>query len=261
MEHPAPHPTPTPKLVGSIWQGTSPQLAFIFGVIAGVAAATLVSIFILLPRASGATKKSAATTTPTNSSTTSQPSYGNVKVVGDDDYVRGSPNAKLTLIEYSDYECPFCKSFHPTMQQVMTDYKDQVAWVYRHFPLSFHANAAKEAEAGLCVGSLGDSNAFWDFTDKIFERTASNGTGFSLEQLPALAKEVGVNESKFKDCLDSGQMAARVQAETADGTNAGAGGTPTTFVVGRDGKTITVFPGALPYSQVKTELDRALASG
>ncbi len=249
----------TPKPTG-IWQGTSPQLAFIFGIIAGVAATTLVTIFLILP-GTAKTKTAATTTGATNTGgTTTAPAYGDVRAVSGDDNVRGDNNAKLTLVEYSDYECPFCKTFHPTMQRVLDEYNGQVAWVYRHFPLSFHANAAKEAEAALCINDLGGNDKFWEFTDAIFERTASNGTGFALDQLAPLAKELGVNEAKFTECLNSGQMAARVTADLADGQGAGASGTPTTFIVGSDGKTITAIPGALPYDQIKTQLDQILAS-
>jgi protein-disulfide isomerase len=241
----------------SIWQGTTPQLAFIFGLIAGVAATAVVTIFLVLPNA-GKTK-TAATTTTTNTSGTTQPTYGDVKAVSDEDNLRGDANAKLTLIEYSDYECPFCKTFHPTMQRVLEDYDGQVAWVYRHFPLSFHANAPKEAEAALCVSDLGGNDKFWEFSDALFARTASNGTGFALDQLAPLAKEIGVDEAKFTDCLNSGRMAARITANMTDGQGAGASGTPTTFIVGPDGKTITAIPGALPYESIKTQLDQILA--
>lgn len=244
----------------SIWSGTTPQLAFIFGVIAGVAATTLIGFFLLGPDTFGKSSKKTTTTNTSTTNTSTAPVYGDVAPVGDDDYVRGPNDAKLTLIEYSDYECPFCKRFHPTMQQVMEDYDGEVRWVYRHFPLSFHANAQKQAEAGLCVGDLGDADKYWEFTDLIFERTTSGGTGFDNALLPALAEEVGVDKSDFEECLNSGRMADRVAAETADGTNAGASGTPTTFLVGPDGKTIDAVPGAEPYEQVKARIDAALAS-
>lgn len=258
MEHQPTSPT-------GIFQGASPKLAFLFGLVTGVAATAVVGMLIILPRVYAAKSSNTGTaytntSAPTNTNTADAPSYNNVKAVTSDDYVRGDKNAKLTLIEYSDYECPYCKRFHSTMQQVATDYNGQVRWILRHFPLSFHQNAQKEAEAGLCVAKLGGSDKFWDFTDKIFERTSSNGTGFALDALPALAKEVGVNQAKFKDCLDSGEMAARVSAESTDGQNAGATGTPTTFLVDQNGKTITAIPGALPYDQVKTTIDQALAS-
>lgn len=248
----------TPKST-SMWQGTTPQLAFIFGIIAGIAATTLVTIFLILP-GSAKTTKTATTTTTTNTGGPTAPTYGDVKAVTDEDNIRGDKNAKLTLIEYSDYECPFCKSFHPSMQRVLDDYDGQVAWVYRHFPLSFHANAPKQSEAALCVNELAGNDKFWEFTDTLYERTASNGTGFALDKLAPLAKELGVNESKFTECLDSGKMAARVTADTTDGQGAGASGTPTTFIVGQDGKTITAIPGALPYEQIKTQLDQILAT-
>lgn len=245
-----------------MFQGASPQLTFIFGLIAGVAASAVIGLVIFLT--GGYTpSKSAASTVNTNAvaaANTGAQTFGNVKAISDADYIRGDKNAKVTLIEYSDYECPFCKSFHPTMQQVMKDYDGKVRWVYRHFPLSFHQNAQKEAEAGLCVGKLGGADKFWTFTDKIFERTTSNGTGFALTDLGALAKESGVNQDKFQTCLDGNEMAARVADEEADGGQGGATGTPTTFVVDKDGKTVAGIPGAYSYAQVKAILDTALAS-
>lgn len=254
--------TPTPTS-GGMFQGASPQLTFIFGFIAGVALSAVIGIVLVLSGVDFGTKKAATTKTTTDTTTTTgtdTTTYGDVKAVSDEDFVRGDKNAELTLVEYSDLECPFCKTFHPTMKQIMDEYDGKVKWVYRHFPLSFHANAQKEAEAALCVGDLGGSEKIWDFMDKIFERTTANGTGFALDNLGALAKEVGVDQTKFQTCLDGGEMASRVAAETADGSQAGVQGTPTTFLVGKDGKTITAFPGALPYDQVKAALDSALAS-
>lgn len=255
---------PSPRAAG-MFDGASPKLTFIFGVIAGVAVTAIVGLAIILPRAYGSTKTAktgptAVAAAPTNTDPTAPAQiFSNVKAVGSDDYVRGDKNAKVTLIEYSDLECPFCKTFHPTMQKVMQDYAGKVRWVYRNFPLSFHANAPKEAEAALCVGKLGGADKYWTFIDKVFERTTSNGTGFALTNLGPLAKEVGVNQSKFQSCLDSGEMKARVDAETADGTTGGTNGTPTTLVVDKNGKTLTGIPGAYPYDQVKPFIDRALA--
>ncbi len=246
----------------SIWQGTTPQLAFIFGVIAGIAVTVLVIMVIGTP-IKRTTTSASGTPTVTNTNTTADSgsqTYGDVKAVSDSDYIRGATNPKVTLVEYSDYECPYCKSFQPTLQRIMQDYSNDVAWVYRQFPLSFHANAQKESEAGLCVGKLGGNDAFWKFSDTIFERTTSNGYGFSLDNLGPLAKEVGVDQAKFQSCLDGGDMTSQVAADTADGTGAGASGTPTTFIVDQNGKTLSVIPGALPYDQVKAQLDQALAS-
>ncbi len=173
------------------------------------------------------------------------------------DYFRGNKNAKVTLVEYSDFECPFCKRFHPTMLQVMKEYSDKIKWVYRHYPLSFHANAQKEAEAAECAGKLGGNDAFWKYTDAIFERTTSNGTGFALDKLTPLAKELGLNESSFKQCLDSSEMAKKVKDQMAKGTEEGVTGTPGTIILAANGNT-QLIPGALPFEQVKPMIDKAL---
>lgn len=177
--------------------------------------------------------------------------------VTDKDWYKGNKNAKVVMVEYSDLECPFCIKFHPTMQQVMKEYGDKVKWVYRHYPLSFHANAQKEAEAAECAGKLGGNESFWKYTDAIFARTSGNGTGFALDKLAPLAKELGLNESSFKQCLDSGEMAQKVKDQMAKGSEEGVSGTPGTIIIDAKGNTQLV-PGALPFEQIKTMIDKAL---
>ena len=179
--------------------------------------------------------------------------------VTDKDWYKGNKNAKVVMVEYSDLECPFCIKFHPTMQQVMKEYGDKVKWVYRHYPLSFHANAQKEAEAAECAGKLGGNESFWKYADAIFARTSGNGTGFALDKLVPLAKELGLNESSFKQCLDSGEMAQKVKDQMAKGTEEGVTGTPGTIIIDAKGDTQLV-PGALPFEQVKPMIDKALKS-
>ncbi|MEK7537610.1 MAG: thioredoxin domain-containing protein [Patescibacteria group bacterium] len=254
------HPHLPPPLNKGVFDGASPKLTFIFGLIAGVAITTLIGLAIVLPKAYGSSKSAkTAAAAPTNTGAPTAPTFNNVKPVTDADYIRGDKNAKLTLIEYSDLECPFCKNFHPTMLKVMEEYQGKVNWVYRNYPLSFHANAQPEAEAALCVAKLGNADKHWAFIDKIFERTTSNGTGFALTALGPLAKEVGVNQDKFQKCLDSGEMKQRVLDETADGNTGGVSGTPSTLIVDRNGQTISGIPGAYPFEQVKAYIDKALA--
>ncbi len=175
------------------------------------------------------------------------------------DHIRGNVDAKVTLVEYSDFECPFCKSFEPTIQGLLKTYGDKIRLVYRHFPLSFHANAQKEAEASECIAELGGNDAFWKYVDTIFERTTSNGTGFALDKLGPLAAELGVNQTEFQTCLDSNKYEQLVKDQIADGTTGGVSGTPSTFIINPKGET-QILVGAQPIEAFKTEIDKALAS-
>ncbi len=177
------------------------------------------------------------------------------------DHIRGDiTKATVAVVEYSDFECPFCQRHHPTMKQVMDTYKDDVVWVYRHFPLSFHANAQKEAEATECANELGGNDAFWKYTDAIFERTTAGGTGFPLENLGPLAKELGLNEAKFKTCLDSGKYAKHVQDDMSGGSAAGVNGTPGNIVVNLKTDENRIISGAVPFTSFKTAIDALLDS-
>lgn len=173
------------------------------------------------------------------------------------DHFWGKKNAQVVLIEYSDLECPYCKTFQETTHRIIEDYQGKVAWVYRHYPLSFHANAQKEAEASECAFELGGNDSFWQYIDAIYDRTTSNGTGFPLEKLVPLAKEIGLDETKFKQCLDSNKYSQKVKDQLDKGTELGVQGTPGTFVLTKDGEQ-DYINGALPYDQVKQKIDELI---
>ncbi|HQR05656.1 MAG TPA: DsbA family protein [Gemmatales bacterium] len=171
------------------------------------------------------------------------------------DHIRGNPNASVAVIEYSDFECPFCKRHHSTMKQIMETYSKDVLWIYRHYPLNFHANAQKEEEAVDCAAEQGGNDAFWRFADIIFDKTTSNGTGFPLTELPVAAKAIGLNADQFQTCLDSGKYADHVKTMMAGGTAAGISGTPGNVIVNRKTQENKLLSGALPFEQFKTVID------
>ncbi len=167
----------------------------------------------------------------------------------DDDPVEGSADAPVTIVEFSDFQCPFCEKFYSdTLGQVRKDYIDtgKVKLVYRDFPLSFHPEAEKAAEAAECAD---DQGKFWEMHDKIFENQETMGVASYKQWAPTL----GLNSATFNKCLDSGEKAAEVQADFSAGQSAGVSGTPTFFING------TAVVGAQPYSVFKQAIDAALA--
>jgi len=176
--------------------------------------------------------------------------------ITDKDWVRGDRNAKVSVVEYSDLECPFCKRHHPTMQQLVAEYDGKVNWVYRHFPLTqLHPKAPKEAEATECAGELGGNDTFWKYVDRLFEITPANN-GLDPAELPKIAEYVGLNVSKFEACLNSGKWAQKVQEQAQDAVAAGGNGTPYNVIVAGD-KKIPVS-GAVPLEQFKAVIDSLL---
>lgn len=193
-----------------------------------------------------------------NQAPPTEPVAGPVEPLSVKDHVRGSRDAGILLFEYSDLECPFCKRFHPTAKQIVDEYKGQVAWVYRHFPLDqIHSKADKEAEAVECANELGGQDAFWKLTDKIFEVTPANN-GLNLDDLPKLAAEVGLNQNTFKTCLDSGKYATHVEEDYQGGIKAGITGTPGNILLDTKTKKTILIPGALPFDQFKQSIDGML---
>ncbi len=176
-----------------------------------------------------------------------------------DDHVFGNPSAEVTIIEFSDTECPFCKRFHETMNKVMAEYgKDgKVAWVYRQLPLpQLHPKAPREAEATECAAELGGNDVFWKYTNSLYAVTPANN-GLEDAQLFTLAAEAGLDAGAFKKCLESGSMKERVEKDVAEATTLGINGTPHSLILYK-GKQIPI-EGAQPFEVVKQLIEQMLA--
>lgn len=186
-----------------------------------------------------------------------------IRPVGPEDHIRGDRNAPIKMIVYSDLECPFCKRFHTSMQLLMDDYgnRGQVAWVYRHFPLdSIHSKARKEAQATECANELGGDDAFWEYTDRLYEITPSNNQ-LDLSLLPKIADEIGLSRTKFEDCLSGdargGKYAAHIEDDYQDALRAGGTGTPHSVIIAPDGKMFPII-GAQSYTALSALMKLAL---
>ena len=171
---------------------------------------------------------------------------------------KGDRSAKVAVIEFSDYQCPFCSRYsRDTLPQITTDYIDtgKIRYVFRDLPLSFHKQAFKAAEAAHCAGAQGK---FWEMHDALFQ----NQSALAPEQLAAHGRTLGLEESAFQECLTSGRFAADVNKDIADAGAVGITGTPA-FLVGivqPDGrvKVVKKLSGAKPYAEFKAAIDGAL---
>lgn len=238
----------------------SPVQVFLFGVVQAVLLLCTVGFFIMLAvyfgGNNGAYQPTNTVVTPPigNNGGVRPPEAANVTIAPVEekiDHIRGPKNAKVTVIEYSDFECPFCKRFHETMKQLAAKYPKDVRWVYRHFPLdSLHEKARPEALASECAAEQGK---FWEFTDLIYQITSSNDS-IDLSKLGEYAGQIGLNVSKFQSCYDSQKYASRVERDVTSGEIAGVRGTPYTVIIGPDGKTVPLS-GAVPFAT----LDAAVA--
>jgi len=222
-----------------------------------ILAGIIVAVSIIISNSGG---KAPTAGNPENGNAPSSPTAENAASVTAADHILGDPNASVLLIEFSDLECPFCKTFHSTMAQIMEEYgKDgRVAWVYRHFPLTqIHPKAPTEAEASECAAELGGNDAFWTYINRIFEITPSNNR-LDLNLLPQVAEDIGLNRAAFETCLASGKYKDKIEANYNDAINSGGRGTPHTIIRTKDGS--TSFSGALNVSQVRTLVEQALGS-
>ena len=175
---------------------------------------------------------------------------------GDNNPTFGPKDAKVKIIEFSDFECPFCARALPVIKQIKETYGDKVSITFRDFPLSFHRTAKKQAEAGSCAN---EQNKFWEFHDKIFNAQGRVQTGFSggnekglVDALSDIAKESGLDRAKFKECLESGRLAKEVEEDTRAGAEAGVSSTPSFFVNGR------LMAGAQPFAEFQRVIDAEL---
>ena len=169
------------------------------------------------------------------------------KMASSDSPAQGPANAPIELIEWSDFQCPFCFRAHPTVKQVLSTYGDKVRLVYRHYPLPNHPNAKPAAEAAACANEQGK---FWAFHDRLFEDQSKLGDS----DLKASAAALGLDAGKFNACVDTHKYKARVEADMQAGNEAGVSGTPAFFINGR------MLSGAQPFDEFKKVIDEELAS-
>src|ERR671935_178826 len=161
---------------------------------------------------------------------------------------RGPNNAPVTIVEFSDFQCPYCGREYPVIERLMKEYDGKVRLVFRHYPLDFHPFAQKAAEAGACAQ---DQGKFWELHDKMF----TNQNKLAVTDLKAYAKLLGMDAPKFDKCLDSGEKKALVDEDMKAGTAAGVNGTPAFFING------IFVNGAQPYERMKQAVDRELKKG
>ncbi|ALM09780.1 MAG: DSBA-like thioredoxin domain-containing protein [Candidatus Peribacter riflensis] len=237
--------TSTPQQETKMWFGITMVLV---GVIVGFTGSKMAGTSVQGPAAPTAQVQP----TPTAPAEDPVPEYADVKALDDTDHVRGDADADITIIEYSDLECPFCARVHPTITQLLKDYGDKVNWAYRHYPLSFHPNAQKAAEATECAAELGGNDKFWALVDMIYEK------GSDLTQLGTYAKEIGLNQTAFQSCVDSGKYASKTAAMMQSGTAAGVQGTPGNVIVNHKTKKVAVVSGAQPLQNFKDAIDGLL---
>ena len=184
-----------------------------------------------------------------------------IKPVSENDHILGNPKADVVIVEFSDIECPFCKTFHETINKIMSEYaKDgRVAWVYRHFPLaSLHSKAETEAQATECAEELGGNAGFWNYINKLYEITPSNN-GLDLNKLPEIAAELGIDKTKFEECQKSKKYEKKVQEQLEDAINSGGTGTPYNIIITKNSDKYVVN-GAAPYLMMKSVVDTVLDS-
>ena len=214
-----------------------------------IAAGAMISLAILIAKS----PSSNSINQPTNE----KKDLSEIKIspIGNNDHILGNLKAKVIVVEYSDTECPFCKSFHGIMHQIVDNYGNKVAWVYRHFPIdALHPKTRKEAEATECAASLAGNDGFWKYIDKIYEITPSNN-GLDPALLSEIANEIGVDKQEFETCLSSQKFKDKINNYISDGAKAGAQGTPYSLVL-VNGKVVDVINGAQPFDQVKTLIDK-----
>lgn len=171
-----------------------------------------------------------------------------INKVKKDEHIRGNIDAPVTIVEYSDLECPFCTKVHATIKAVVAEYDGDVAWVYRQFPLTnlqqnFHVNAVRAANATECIANMAGNEAFWNFIDGLFE----GGKPLSDSLYQSLAQKEGVDMEEFQKCVDESKYQNDIDEDINNAFEIGGGGTPWIVVLGPNGEKLPI-EGAQPIS-------------
>jgi protein-disulfide isomerase len=162
-----------------------------------------------------------------------------------DAQVRGPKTAQVTLVEFADYECPYCQKVAADVKKLTADYGDRVAFTYKDFPLPMHSRAEKAAEATRCASK---QNKFWEFHDELF-----HSKELDVDQLKAQARALKLDATQFDKCLDSGEEVAAIERDKKEGMRLGITGTPSFFINGH------YLSGALDYAALRQVVEQQLS--
>lgn len=157
-------------------------------------------------------------------------------------HIYGDENAEITIVEFSDFECPFCARLHPTLKRIVDESDGGINWEYRHLPLQNHRNAFNAAVASECIARELGSDAFWSFTDTLFANIGRHNDEFYADQ----AKNLGFDSGKFNTCINDQGVKDVVSEDLRVAESLGGRGTPFSVIVSSDG-TLKPISGALPY--------------
>ncbi|MDP3899522.1 MAG: thioredoxin domain-containing protein [bacterium] len=182
------------------------------------------------------------------------PSAENMIPVNFNDHIYGSLKAPIKIVEYSDFQCPFCAEFHPIMKEFLQNYPNDVQWIYRHFPNDqTHPQAVAAAVASECIADLAGNRAFWQFADVLFE----NQESLSLTMYEEIAIELGITSADYNACLNSDVFFNKVQAHLKNAFASGGQGTPHIIIVFPDGRKHSIF-GLATYEMLEQIIKQAL---
>ena len=177
--------------------------------------------------------------------------YTETPTIDEGDIVVGSRDAKVKVIEYSDFQCPYCKQMHESViSPMLKEYGDKIAYVYKHLPLNFHAQAQNSALASECANEQGK---FVAYADKLFAEQAQWGATQGTQSFKNYARQLGLNASQFNQCMDSNKYGDKIEADAQEAQSFGVSGTPGTFVNDQ------FNGGVVPYESFKASIDAELA--
>jgi len=230
----------------------SPKNAFILGLIGAILLMCTIGFFVLLFNfvKNGSLNDVAQNQAAPVNNQADLPSpsdlSANLLPITDRDHLRGNKKAAVYLIEFSDFQCPYCEMVDPTLKQLVEDYNGQVAWVYKHLPLdSLHSLARQAAEASECASEQGK---FWEYADELY----ANQSKISPDYFGQLARSLNLDASQFDNCLESGKYADVVKQNETEAQSVGVTGTPGIYV------NDILIKGAVPYDSFKQVIDSLL---
>ncbi|OHA18384.1 MAG: hypothetical protein A2664_04905 [Candidatus Taylorbacteria bacterium RIFCSPHIGHO2_01_FULL_46_22b] len=177
-------------------------------------------------------------------------------ILEEHDHFLGSRSAPVKIVEYAEVECPYCKKLHPILLRILSEYEGQVSFVYRHFPLTIHPKSFNQAVALECVAENKGDSGFFEYLNKLYEATPSNNN-FDLAILPRLAKEMGVQEEKFAECLASDRYRTRILRDVESGIGLNVDSVPHLIVIAPNGKEF-VFGKSPSYAALNAVIKTAL---